>query len=1219
MPHPTDPSRDLLFGLLALQTGLIDQAALVAAFHAWTQDKARPLADHLVASGHLDAAHRPLLEGLAAAHLARHGGDVEKSLAAVPANLSARNSLAALGEPEIETTLARVARSKNGPDTNTEDDDRTTTYSVGSATSDGQRFRILRPYAKGGLGAVFVALDRELHCEVALKQILEEHADDPDSRRRFVAEAEITGGLEHPGVVPVYGLGTDADGHPYYAMRFIKGNSLKDAIARFHEDETLNKEHGRRSLELRKLLRRFTDVCNAIDYAHSRGVIHRDLKPANIIVGKHGETVVVDWGLAKAVGRADPSVGERSLAPSSSGSSETVPGSALGTPAYMSPEQARGELDRLGPRSDVYSPGATLHCLLTGKPPFQGDDIGVILRAVQEGQLQRPSQHQPTLDKALDAVCLKAMATRPEDRYPTPRALADDLDRWMADEPVTAWREPFSRRARRWAWRNRTAVTAALVAMLAVVVGLGAVTAVQARGNSDLRAANREVRRVNTELAAEKTRVQGRYDLAMDAIKTFHTGASEDFLLKQDQFRELRDRLLKSAAEFYGALGALLGEESDVASRRALYQANFELAGLTAKVGRQEEALAAHRAVLAAREALAAEPGADAGAKTDVGRSLTAVARLLEATGHTDEAILAYRKAEERLAPLADPSPAAAPARAALAFCRAWLGWLLQTTGHSEEGLAVLRLARSEQEALAATPGATTQSRRELADTVNNISGILLRTGKQPEAELEYRAALLMNTKLADENPAVSEFRSEQANSHWNLGSFFAETGKPTEAVAEYRDALAIRQKLAAGHPGITEFRSRLVLSHRWLGVVLSMTGEQSEAEAEVREAIALDHKLADDDPTFRSNLALDQTVLGNLLLHSGRPSQAEAECRAALAIRQKVADDHPTVADFRSSLASAHRSLGNLLMQTDRPSGAEAEYRAALAIQQKLADDNPAITRFRNSLADAHNILGNVLTRTGRPSGAEEEYRQALTIWQKMADDNPTVTDFRSSLALIHENIGWLLVQTGKPSEAEADHHAALALLRKLAEENPRDRDYRNRAANIDNNLSVVFRRLGRPAEALDHCERALAVREALVKEDPSETGFRAGLAENYLNRGLVRGALGDPAGAAADARRALALWDGLPSRSEEQWFFFACSHAALAGLADQAGSGVSAEEAASEADAAMPLLRKAAAMGYRSANSFHTDDALDPLRDRPDFRLLLMDLVMPSEPLAR
>ena len=323
------------------------------------------------------------------------------------------------------------------------------------------------------------------------------------------------------------------------------------------------------------------DVCNAIEAMPlaCAVVLHRDIKPANIILGKHGETLVVDWGLAKATGKSDPSAAERTLIPASaSGSSETVPGSALGTPSYMSPEQAEGRLDRLGSRSDVYSLGATLYCLLTGKPPFAGDAADVI-RAVQRGDFRPPRQPGRPGDRPGGSrrSASKSMARRPEDRYPSCRALADDLDRWMADFPVTAWREPLARRARRWARRNRTAVTAAAVALLAGVVGLSAVLAVQTRAKADLAesllretTAKTALARTNDDLTRSQAAVAARYDLAVEAIKTFYTGVSEDFLLTQEQFKGVRDRLLKlCCATSAGSWVPRWARRPDLALRRA--------------------------------------------------------------------------------------------------------------------------------------------------------------------------------------------------------------------------------------------------------------------------------------------------------------------------------------------------------------------------------------------------------------------------------------------------------------------------------------------------------------------------------------------------------------------------------------------------------------------------------------------------------------------------
>jgi serine/threonine protein kinase len=272
----------------------ISRDALIAAMQAWVFDKAKPLGQILLDQGQLAPERLQLLDALVREHLRAHQEDPQQSLAALSSVSAIRQDLRGIADDDLQASLGVVGSAPRLSPESTVDE----------VKPAGLRYRIVRPHAKGGLGEVSVAEDLELHREVALKEIQERHAHDPQSRSRFLLEAEITGGLEHPGIVPVYGLGQYADGRPFYAMRFIKGDNLKEAIRRFHEAEKPDRDPGERRLALQGLLRRFLDVCHAIAYAHSRGVLHRDLKPGNIMLGKYGETLVVDWGLAKPLGRS---------------------------------------------------------------------------------------------------------------------------------------------------------------------------------------------------------------------------------------------------------------------------------------------------------------------------------------------------------------------------------------------------------------------------------------------------------------------------------------------------------------------------------------------------------------------------------------------------------------------------------------------------------------------------------------------------------------------------------------------------------------------------------------------------------------------------------------------------------------------------------------------------------------------------------------------------
>jgi serine/threonine protein kinase len=303
------------------------------------------------------------------------------------------------------------------------------------------RFTLTKRLGAGAMGSVWVARDKDLNREVAIKELAGWPGDEREVRRRFLREAQITAQLEHPNIVPVYGLGYRSQGEaPFLIMRLVRGPTLKQAVAEHHRGAA-------GAATPHRLLGAFVKVCEALDYAHRRGVIHRDPKPTNVLLGPDGEVMVVDWGLAKLVGREDdgPAVGLSERADVGA----TLSGAVMGTPAYMAPEQARGEAQQIDARTDVYVLGATLFEILTGKVPHAGQSTPELLVRIAHGESPRARAANPAVPPALDAVCARAMASAQADRYPSAAELGRDVERWLTGEAVSAYAEPWFRRLRR--------------------------------------------------------------------------------------------------------------------------------------------------------------------------------------------------------------------------------------------------------------------------------------------------------------------------------------------------------------------------------------------------------------------------------------------------------------------------------------------------------------------------------------------------------------------------------------------------------------------------------------------------------------------------------------------------------------------------------------------------------------------------------------------------
>jgi hypothetical protein len=624
----------------------------------------------------------------------------------------------------------------------------------------------------------------------------------------------------------------------------------------------------------------------------------------------------------------------------------------MGTPAYMSPEQAEGDLEKLGPRSDVYSLGATLYCLLTGKPPYAGDPMDVIPR-VQRGDFPPPRAIDPSIDRALEAVCLKAMALNPEDRYGSCRALAEEIERWMADEPVTAWREPLPRRARRWARRNRTVVTGAAAAVLAGLFGLAAVAVVQSKARSALEAKNFQLTAANTATLraldeTTKAQAQTQAALAQSEASRQEAKAVNEFLT-EDLLTQAEPA--NTAAEDHVSLLEVLDRAATKVGGRFAGQPAVEaalrrtIAGTYHGLASWAKAEAQWRSVReAARRRLGVESPE---ALTAAGE----LAHILRHRGRLDAEVLEMAKsAAEGLARVLGPD------HLETLVSRNNLANAYQAAGRTTDAITLHEVNLNLRESKLGLDHPDTLTSR------NNLATAYWAAGRTAEAITMHEGTLkLCESKLGPDHPHTLLSRNNLAMAYWAAG-------RTAEAITLHEATLKLfESQLGPDHPDTLLSRNNLAAAYRDAG---------RTAEAITLHEVTLKQRESQLGPDHPDTL-LSRNNLAMTYQDAGRTAEALTLHEATLKLfESKLGPDHPNTLTSMNNLARAYQDAGRLSDALPLFEGALTRCRA------KLGPDHPTKLRTMNNLAGAY-------LEARRWAEAESTARACLGLHQKKQPDD--------------------------------------------------------------------------------------------------------------------------------------------------------------------------------------------------------------------------------------
>jgi serine/threonine protein kinase len=821
-------------------------------------------------------------------------------------------------------------------------------------------YELFGEVGRGGMGVVYWARDLALDRDVAVKLLQHGLPSDSPAARRFTDEARITGQLQHPGIPAVYQVGGVPNGRPFLAMKLIKGRTLTALLG----------ERPDPAADRGRFVGIFEHVCQAVAYAHSLRVIHRDLKPSNVMVGKFGEVQVMDWGLAKVLPEGEPA-GEgpgqelpadhgtvirtrRADTPAGSGSPTplTRTGSVLGTPAYMAPEQASGEVDRLDSRCDVFGLGAVLCQVLTGEPPYTGRDGEKILSKAMAANLTdaRARLAACGAETELVTLCLKCLAPEPDNRPRDAGAVAEAVAELRAAAEDRARRAELDRvRAAEQGKRRRMLLAASGAVVVALLAGLGA-SLWQTRRAMQAEAAaitSAEQARLNAEEAERNAQQAGaERDGKGAALAAEQRARQDETKARQQAFNALRS-MTAGVVERKFAQGALLTEGD-----RAFL-----------------------RGVIAQFDAFAAIKGDDADSRAMRAEGRFRVGSMRSRLGEFKDAERDYDQAVRIQRELLADSPARPEYRKDLAKTLTARGILLYTTGRLKDAERDYERALSIHKDLAAEFPSRPEFRQSLAISFNNRGTVLYAAGRLQEAERDHDQALGIQRQLAAEFPSRPEFREELATSHSNQGALLSETGRPQDAEKDFDQALSIRNQLAADFPTRPEFRDELAASHHNRGRLLYIMGRVQESEQDYDQALSMYRQLAADFPSrpeFRQNLARTYVGRSAVLTHAGRLPEAEQDYDRAVRLLKQLLADFPIRPEIRQHLGSSHNDRANLLSEIGRLPEAERDFDQALSIRRQLVADFPNQPDLRSDLAATCSDVAALRQRQGSWAAAK-------------------------------------------------------------------------------------------------------------------------------------------------------------------------------------------------------------------------------------------------------